>query len=111
MLIVTFVAKIKDHIELFFAQVLMICEREGLNDRNMFAIDGSSKSVRKSIAAILLEPSKITNLPLLIDAIAGKNWRSSIMESTLTFFFASCSEGCPLISKVTVVFAFISLWE
>ena len=30
----------KDQIELLFTQVLMICDREGLIGRNMFAIDG-----------------------------------------------------------------------
>ncbi|MDA7747316.1 transposase [Psychromonas sp.] len=35
-----FVAKMKDQIEPLFTQVLMICDREGLIGRNMFAIDG-----------------------------------------------------------------------
>jgi len=30
----------KDQIEPLFTQALLICEREGLNGRNMFAIDG-----------------------------------------------------------------------
>ena len=38
--IVSFVAKMKDQIEPLFTQVLMICDREGLIGRNMFAIDG-----------------------------------------------------------------------
>jgi len=36
----SFVAKMKDQIEPLFTQVLMICDREGLIGRNMFAIDG-----------------------------------------------------------------------
>jgi len=35
-----FVAKMKDQIEPLFTQVLLICDREGLIGRNMFAIDG-----------------------------------------------------------------------
>ncbi|KZN15486.1 transposase [Marinomonas sp. TW1] len=35
-----FVANMKDQIEPLFTQVLMICDREGLIGRNMFAIDG-----------------------------------------------------------------------
>jgi len=35
-----FVAKMKDQIEPLFTQVLLICDREGLIRRNMFAIDG-----------------------------------------------------------------------
>jgi transposase len=35
-----FVANMKDKIEPLFTQVLMICDREGLIGRNMFAIDG-----------------------------------------------------------------------
>jgi transposase len=38
--IASFVAKMKDKIEPLFTQVLMICDREGLIGRNMFAIDG-----------------------------------------------------------------------
>jgi len=38
--IASFVAKMKDQIEPLFTQVLMICDREGLIGRNMFAIDG-----------------------------------------------------------------------
>ena len=38
--IANFVAKMKDQIELLFTQVLMICDREMLIGRNMFAIDG-----------------------------------------------------------------------
>ncbi|MEL0638793.1 hypothetical protein V6259_18845 [Marinomonas sp. TI.3.20] len=35
-----FVTNMKDQIEPLFTQVLMICDREGLIGRNMFAIDG-----------------------------------------------------------------------
>ena len=38
--IASFVAKMKDKIESLFTQVLMICDKEGLIGRNMFAIDG-----------------------------------------------------------------------
>ena len=38
--IASFVAKMKDQIEPLFTQVLMICDKEGLIGRNMFAIDG-----------------------------------------------------------------------
>ena len=38
--IASFVAKMKDKIEPLFTQVLMICDKEGLIGRNMFAIDG-----------------------------------------------------------------------
>ena len=38
--IASFVAKMKDTIAPLFTQVLMICDREGLIGRNMFAIDG-----------------------------------------------------------------------
>ncbi len=38
--IAAFVARMKDQIEPLFTQVLMICDKEGLIGRNMFAIDG-----------------------------------------------------------------------
>ena len=38
--IASFVARMKDQIEPLFTQVLMICDKEGLIGRNMFAIDG-----------------------------------------------------------------------
>lgn len=38
--VANFVANMKDQIEPLFTQVLMICDREGLIGRNMFAIDG-----------------------------------------------------------------------
>jgi len=38
--IASFVARMSDKIEPLFTQVLMICDREGLIGRNMFAIDG-----------------------------------------------------------------------
>jgi transposase len=38
--IASFVAKMKDQIEALFTQVLMICDKEGLIGRHMFAIDG-----------------------------------------------------------------------
>lgn len=38
--IASFVTRMKDQIEPLFTQVLMICDREGLIGRNMFAIDG-----------------------------------------------------------------------
>jgi len=38
--IASFVSKMKDQIEPLFTQVLMICDKEGLIGRNMFAIDG-----------------------------------------------------------------------
>ena len=38
--IASFVSKMKDKIEPLFTQVLMICDKEGLIGRNMFAIDG-----------------------------------------------------------------------
>ena len=38
--IASFVAKMNDQIESIFTQVLMICDKEGLIGRNMFAIDG-----------------------------------------------------------------------
>lgn len=38
--IASFVANMKEQIEPLFTQVLMICDREGLIGRNMFAIDG-----------------------------------------------------------------------
>jgi hypothetical protein len=38
--IASFVARMKDKIEPLFTQVLMICDKEGLIGRNMFAIDG-----------------------------------------------------------------------
>ena len=47
--IASFVAKMKDQIEPLFTQVLMICDREGLIGRNMFAIDGCNYSLKKVI--------------------------------------------------------------
>ena len=38
--IASFVARMKDQIASLFTQVLMICDKEGLIGRNMFAIDG-----------------------------------------------------------------------
>ncbi len=38
--IAAFVARMKEQIEPLFTQVLMICDKEGLIGRNMFAIDG-----------------------------------------------------------------------
>lgn len=38
--IASFVARMKDQIEPLFTQVLMICDKEGLIGRHMFAIDG-----------------------------------------------------------------------
>jgi transposase len=38
--IASFVARMKEQIEPLFTQVLMICYKEGLIGRNMFAIDG-----------------------------------------------------------------------
>ena len=38
--IASFVARMKEQIEPLFTQVLMICDKEGLIGRNMFAIDG-----------------------------------------------------------------------
>ena len=38
--IASFVARMKTQIEPLFTQVLMICDKEGLIGRNMFAIDG-----------------------------------------------------------------------
>lgn len=38
--IASFISKMKDKIEPLFTQVLMICDKEGLIGRNMFAIDG-----------------------------------------------------------------------
>ncbi|ATC95126.1 hypothetical protein PTUN_a2675 [Pseudoalteromonas tunicata] len=38
--IAAFVAKMHQQIEPLFTQVLMICDEEGLIDRNLFAIDG-----------------------------------------------------------------------
>jgi len=38
--IASFVARMKDQIEPMFTQVLMICDKEGLIGRHMFAIDG-----------------------------------------------------------------------
>lgn len=38
--IASFVSKMKDQIEPLFTQVLMICDKEGLIGRHMFAIDG-----------------------------------------------------------------------
>jgi len=38
--IAAFVARMKDQIEPLFTQVLMVCDKEGLIGRNMFAIDG-----------------------------------------------------------------------
>ncbi len=38
--IAAFVTRMKDQIEPLFTQVLMICDKEGLIDRHMFAIDG-----------------------------------------------------------------------
>ena len=47
--IASFVAKMKDQIEPLFTQVLMICDREGLIGRNMFAIDGCNYTLKKEI--------------------------------------------------------------
>ena len=38
--ITSFVARMKDQIEPLFTQVLMICDKEGLIGRHLFAIDG-----------------------------------------------------------------------
>jgi len=46
--IASFVAKMKDQIEPLFTQVLMICDKEGLIGRNMFAIDGCSFYLNES---------------------------------------------------------------
>jgi transposase len=46
--IASFVAKMHDQIEPLFTQILMICDKEGLIGRNMFAIDGCKISSNAS---------------------------------------------------------------
>jgi len=46
--IASFISKMKDKIEPLFTQVLMICDKEGLIGRNMFAIDGCKISSNAS---------------------------------------------------------------
>ena len=86
--IASFVARMKDQIEPLFTQVLMICDKEGLIGRNMFAIDGckiksnASKEWSGTIEELTRKEAKLRRASLRI--LARHQAQDGLDENEIT---------------------------